>query len=91
MLRTRVVSKLAVVMVLFGIVVASSAQAEPIPLACFSSDIAALCCPGACAAKRGPKWTKADAILRGCMQGLGCSPADVKTATTFMKCNCAAP
>ena len=62
-----------------------SEQPEPV---CFASDVRALCCPGACAAKNGPKWPQADQILQGCMRGLGCSEGDSKGATVGMKCDC---
>jgi len=60
---------------------------EATPL-CFSSDVKQLCCPGACSAKNGPKWSQANDILRGCMRGLGCSDSESKGATVFMRCDC---
>jgi hypothetical protein len=56
--------------------------------ACASWDVKDACCPAGCAAKNGTLWPKADDILRGCMRGLGCNEADVKSATVFMKCDC---
>lgn len=55
---------------------------------CASWDIKDTCCLAGCAAKRGSNWSKADEILRGCMQGLGCSEREVGNATVFMKCDC---
>jgi len=60
--------------------------ADPV---CLQSEVRQTCCPSACAAKKSPHWYKADSVLRGCMKGLGCSDADSKGATVFMKCNCA--
>jgi hypothetical protein len=54
---------------------------------CFESDIKALCCPGACAAKNSRKWSQANDVLRGCMRGLGCK-SGVDTATVGMRCDC---
>lgn len=55
---------------------------------CASWDVREVCCPAGCAAKKGTNWPKADAILRACMAGLGCSESDTKSATVFMKCDC---
>ena len=60
---------------------------DAVPM-CFASDVKALCCPGACAAKNGHKWPQVNEILRGCMKGLGCSDSESKGATVFMKCDC---
>lgn len=70
---------------LLGLNLESAADAVPM---CFASDVKALCCPGACAAKNGPKWSQASEILRGCMKALGCSDGESKGATVFMKCDC---
>lgn len=60
--------------------------AEPM---CFASDVKALCCPSACAAKRDVHlWPKANDVLRGCMRGLGCSDSESKNASVQMRCNC---
>jgi hypothetical protein len=67
-----------VLLVLFGF------DAEPM---CFSSDVQALCCPSACAAKASPRWPEANDVLRGCMRGLGCRTG-VDSATVGMRCNC---
>ena len=56
--------------------------------ACMASDVRDVCCPGACAAKNGPNWTRADDILRGCMRGLGCEESDVRGTSVFMACDC---
>ena len=58
------------------------------PLACFSSDVKALCCPGACAARKGPQWPRSNAILRACMSSIGCSPGETGNATVGMRCDC---
>lgn len=55
---------------------------------CFSSDVQAMCCPAACAAKKGKQWHNADEILRGCMRGMGCSESSVDGATVFLRCDC---
>lgn len=55
---------------------------------CFSSDVKALCCPSACSAKNSPHWDRANAVLRSCMKGLGCSDAESKGATVGMRCDC---
>lgn len=58
-------------------------EAEPV---CWASDVAALCCPAACATKASSKWPQADEVLRSCMRGLGCSR--VEGATVGMRCGC---
>ena len=70
---------------LLGLNLEATPAADPL---CFSSDVKTVCCPGACAAKNGPKWTQANEILRGCMKGLGCSDDENKGATVFMRCEC---
>jgi hypothetical protein len=60
---------------------------DAVPM-CFSSDVKAICCPAACAAKASSKWQQADEVLRGCMKGLGCSDGSTKSATVFMRCDC---
>jgi len=52
---------------------------------CFTSDVRAICCPSACAAKRGSKWYKADEILRACVNSLGCND---RGATVEGRCSC---
>lgn len=59
-------------------------QVEPV---CFASDVQRVCCPGACAARDGKEWPRANEILRGCMRGIGCK-SGVDSATVFMKCKC---
>ncbi len=66
------------IVTLFGL------EAEPM---CFASDVKALCCPSACAAKNSPKWSQADDILRSCMRGLGCK-SGIDSATVGMRCDC---
>lgn len=56
---------------------------------CASWNVRDECCPGACAAKNGPNWSKADAILRGCMRGIGCGAEESGRATVFSECTCA--
>lgn len=58
-------------------------EAQPV---CWASDVAALCCPTACATKASPRWSQADEVLRSCMRGLGCSR--VEGATVGMRCGC---
>lgn len=65
----------------------SSGNADAEPL-CFASDVKALCCPSACTTKNSPKWERANDILRACMRGLGCSDAESRGATVFMRCEC---
>lgn len=61
----------------------------PEPL-CFQSDVKALCCPSACAAKRDVHlWPRANDVLRGCAKGIGCKSVD--SWTVGMRCNCDAP
>ncbi len=60
-----------------------NAQAEPV---CFNADVKALCCPGACAVKSSPKWSRANEVLRSCARGLGCKNVDAWTV--FMRCDC---
>lgn len=55
---------------------------------CFASDVRATCCPSACAARDSAHWYRADAVLRGCMQGLGCDAGAVRTASVTMRCEC---
>lgn len=55
---------------------------------CASWDVREVCCPAGCAAKKGTQWPRADAILRACMAGLGCTESQTKGATVFMKCDC---
>ena len=58
---------------------------EPDPV-CYARDVQTYCCPSACAARRdSSKWPQADAILRGCMSGLGCKETG---ATVAGRCNC---
>jgi hypothetical protein len=79
------VTPLILAALLLGLDLEGAVDAVPM---CFASDVKALCCPGACVAKIGPKWTQANEILRGCMKGLGCADGESKSATVFMKCDC---
>lgn len=59
-------------------------EVEPM---CFASDVRALCCPSACAAKNTPgKWTQADEMLRSCARSIGCK--SVESWTVGMRCEC---
>jgi len=62
-------------------------ELEPVPV-CFASDVKSLCCPSACTVKSSPKWPQADAVLKACMRGIGCSAGESKAATVFMRCEC---
>ena len=53
---------------------------------CFQSDLRAVCCPAACAAKKSTHWyQQADEILNGCAAAMGC---ERKRYLVAMYCDC---
>ena len=56
------------------------------PAAPLRSDVVAVCCPAACAAKKTPRyWTKANEVLRSCERGLG-APRSNHTVEEMCQC-----
>ena len=55
---------------------------------CTPQDVKEVCCPMVCATKASRCWPKANDNLRLCMQGLGCSKPQVRSANAFNRCGC---